>query len=69
MDEEMNIPLTDEEIARQEAERAEREEKELAPFRAAAKQRHESAEIIAEHDSLMADMLYELTMNEFGEKV
>ena len=40
MDEEMNIPLTDEEIARQEAERAEREEKELAPYRAAAKQRH-----------------------------
>lgn len=39
----------------------------LAPYKAAAKQREESAGIIAEHDELIADMLFEITMNEFGD--
>lgn len=60
---------TEEEIAKWEEEREAAREAELAPYRAAARQRRESAEIIAEHDDLLADMLFELTMNEFGEEV
>lgn len=49
----------------EEEERRRREhEAELAPYKAAAKQRKESAEIVAEHDNLLADMLFEITMNE-----
>ena len=40
----------------------------LAPYKAAANQRKESAEIIAEHDDLLADMLFEITMNEFKDQ-
>lgn len=40
----------------------------LAPYKAAAEQRKESAEIIAEHDELLADMLFEITMNEFEDE-
>lgn len=40
----------------------------LAPYKAAANQRKESAEIIAEHDDLLADMLFEITMNEFEDQ-
>ena len=46
--------------------RKEEQEAKLAPYKAAAEQRRESAEIIAEHDELLADMLFEMTMNEFG---
>lgn len=60
---------TEEEIAKWEEERKAAREAELAPYKAAAQQRRESAEIIAEHDDLLADMLFELTMNEFGEEV
>ena len=35
-----------------------------APYRAARKQREESAATLAEHDELIADMLYEMTMKE-----
>ena len=35
-----------------------------APYRAAKEQRQTSAAIIAEHDNLLADVLFELTMNE-----
>lgn len=45
------------------AEEAEPEDK-VAPFRAASEQREQSAEIVAEHDTLLADVLYELTMQE-----
>lgn len=34
-----------------------------APYRAAREQRQTSAAIIAEHDNLLADMLFEMTMN------
>ena len=40
----------------------------LAPYKAAAKMRNDSAEIIAEHDELLADMLFEITMNEFEDE-
>lgn len=36
----------------------------VEPFRKARQQREDSAAIIAEHDNLLADMLFELTMNE-----
>lgn len=51
-----------------ERKRREAEEAELAGARAAAKQRKESAAIIAEHDELLADMLFEMTMNEMSEE-
>lgn len=40
----------------------------LAPYKVAAKMRNDSAEIIAEHDELLADMLFEITMNEFEDE-
>lgn len=36
------------------------------PFRKAKQQREQSAAIIAEHDNLLADMLFELTLTEMG---
>ena len=50
-----------------ERKRKEAEEARLAPYKAAAAQRQESAEIIAEHDELLADMLFEMTINEMEE--
>lgn len=61
--------LTDEEIAAMEAEREAMYEAKLAPCREAAKKRNSSAEIIAEHDDMLAEMLYEVTMLAFGEEV
>ncbi len=73
MDEDMRIPpetsLTDEEIAALDRQRAEAEEARLAPYKRAKQQRENSAAIIAEHDELLADMLYELTMGQLGEEV
>lgn len=46
--------------------RKEEEEAKLAPYKTAAAQRQESADIIVEHDELLADILFEMTMNEFG---
>ena len=56
--------MTEEELAALEKEREAAREAELAPYKAAAQQRKDSAAIIAEHDDLLADMLFELTMNE-----
>jgi len=61
--------LTDEEIAEAEAQRKASEEARLEPYRAAARQRAESAQIIAEHDEALVEILFEITMNEFGEEV
>ena len=51
-----------------ERKRKEEEEARLAPYKAAAAQRQESAVIIAEHDELLADMLFEMTMNEMEDE-
>lgn len=51
-----------------ERKRKEEEEAKLAPYKAAAAKRNESAEIIAEHDELLADMLFEITMNEMEDE-
>ena len=51
-----------------EKKRKEEEEAKIAPYKAASDQRKESAEIIAEHDELLADMLFEMTMNEIEEE-
>ncbi len=61
--------LTDEEIAEMEAQRKAEEEARLEPYRAAARQRAENAQIIAEHDEALVEILFEITMNEFGEEV
>ncbi len=42
----------------------EREERELAPYRGAADQRKESAAIIAEHDDILAELMFNDTMRE-----
>lgn len=36
------------------------------PYRKAKQQRQQSADIIAEHDAMLADMLFELTLTEMG---
>ena len=41
----------------------------LAPYLEAARQRQETAQTAAEHDVLLSDMLYELTLVELGEEV
>lgn len=60
-----NKVMTTEEWERK---RKEEEEAKIAPYKAASDQRKESAEIVAEHDELLADMLFEMTMNEIEEK-
>lgn len=60
-----NEVMTTEEWERK---RKEEEEAKIAPYKAASDQRKESAEIVAEHDELLADMLFEMTMNEIEEK-
>ncbi len=59
--------LPDDDPDEWERKRREEEEARLAPYRAAAEKRNESAAIIAEHDELLADMLFEMTMNELAE--
>lgn len=69
-DEMLEVPeITEEEIAAMEAEREAMYEAKLAPCREAAEKRNSSAEIIAEHDDMIAEMLYEVTMLAFGEEV
>ncbi|GEM_PF-3170539 len=51
-----------------ERKRKEEWEAKLAPYKAASDQRKGSAEIIAEHDELLADMLFEMTMNEMEDE-
>lgn len=60
-----NKVMTTEEWERK---RKEEEEAKIAPYKAASDQRKESTEIIAEHDELLADMLFEMTMNEIEEE-
>ncbi len=48
-----------------ERKRKEEAEAKVAPYKAAAAQRKESAGIIAEHDELIADMLFEITIKDF----
>lgn len=58
--------MTDEEIAALEEERRQEEEAQLAPYKQAAEQRKQSAAIIAEHDELMAEVLFGLAMMKIG---
>lgn len=58
--------MTDEEIAALEEERRQEEEAQLAPYKQAAEQRKQSAAIIAEHDELMAEVLFDLAMMKIG---
>lgn len=61
--------MTDEEIELLEQQRKAAEAAKVAPCIAARAQRQENTDIVAEHDSLISDILYEITMNEFGEEV
>lgn len=60
---------TPEQLAEMEAERQKQDEATFGPMREAAEQRRTSAAVIAEHDNLIADVLYEITMGQFGEEV
>lgn len=60
---------TPEQREEEEKERTARDEAIFGPSRRAAQQRQDSADIVAEHDDLLADMLYEITMEQFGEEV
>lgn len=65
----MTPELTPEQLAEMEAARQAQDEATYGPMREAAEQRRNSAAVIAEHDELLADMLYEITMGQFGEEV
>lgn len=60
--------MTDAEIDRLEQQRKAEAAAKIAPCIAAREQRQESADIVAEHDSVLADILYEMTMSEFGDE-
>jgi hypothetical protein len=55
---------TPEDIERWERERAEREAAEIAPAQRVKEQRNQNTDVIAEHDNLLADILFEITVNE-----
>lgn len=57
-----NEMIYDEELM--EEERESDYEAKIAPYREASRMRKESAAIIAEHDELLADILFEITLNE-----
>lgn len=63
------IEPTPEQLAEMEAERQAQDDATYGPMRRAAEQRRQSVAIIAEHDELLADMLYEITMGQLGEEV
>lgn len=63
------MELTPEQRERDEAERKAHEAALFDPYRNAQHQRKTSAEIVAEHDDMLAEMLFEITMNQFGEEV
>ena len=59
---------TPEEQEEEERRREAEHEAMLKPFKYAAQQRRESAQIVAEHDDLLAEMLFEITMNQFEQE-
>ena len=59
--------MTAEEIAALEAERKAAEEELLRPAKEAAQKRNDTADIVAEHDDLMAEMLYEMSLKDVEE--
>ena len=60
-----NMPeLSAEDIAALEADRKAAREAEIAPAKKAADMRKESAKVIAEHDDMLAEILFEITVNE-----
>lgn len=68
-DEPMPPGPTPEDIERWERERAEREAAEIAPAQRVKEQRDQHTDIIAEHDDLLADILFEITVNEIDLEV
>lgn len=57
-------PMTPEEIEEMERQAAEERERRLKPYTDAAKMRRQSAEIIAEHDDILAELMYNDTIRE-----
>lgn len=70
MAEEMNTTMpegpqmTDEDIAKLDAERKAAAEAELAPYKAAAAARKQNTAIIAEHDDCLAELMYEISLKD-----
>lgn len=61
--------LTPEQAQEAEAAQKAQDEATFGPMRRAAQQRQQNAAIVAEHDELLADMLYELILQQFGMEV
>lgn len=59
--------ISEEEIKALEEEREAAKEAEFVPARNAARMRKQSAEIIAEHDDMLAELLFEITVSEVEE--
>lgn len=57
-------PMTPEEIEEMERQAAEERKRRLKPYTDAAKMRRQSAEIIAEHDDILAELMYNDTIRE-----
>ena len=65
MDEVMDVrELTGEELEALEALRDEEQDRALEPYRRAAAQRRQSAEIVAEHDEILAELMFNDVMRE-----
>ena len=61
--------MSDDEAEEMERQRIAAHEAELAPYKAASKQRKESAQVTAEHDDILAELMFEVTMQEMGTDV
>jgi acyl-CoA reductase-like NAD-dependent aldehyde dehydrogenase len=60
--------MTEEEIAALDKARKDAWEAELKPYKDAAKMREQSAQIIAEHDDCLAELMYEISLKDVEEK-
>lgn len=61
-----HMGMTDAEIEALEEQRRQEEVARLAPYKEAADQRKQSAAIVAEHDELIVEAMYELAVMKMG---
>lgn len=61
-----HMGMTDAEIEALEEQRRQEEVARLAPYKEASDQRKDSAAIVAEHDEMIVEAMYELAMMKIG---
>lgn len=61
-----HMGMTDAEIEALEEQRRQEEVTRLAPYKEASDQRKDSAAIVAEHDEMIVEAMYELAMMKIG---